>query len=427
MPFIVQLSKRGVKQKELFKDYQNARFTGLMCHDYMLYAKTASLKSKVIGTDYYPHYVFEDLMDNFGVRLGCVWEPWGDAMVGGCGLISHKGEWLYSPISKSDQMCTAFDWEFGGFYGEHLIVRHMGQYGLIDKTGEMVVEPKYDHIEVLENPGYVKVRKDGSYGVIDVTGKIIVPIEYDYVGRMSEDIIVVRNGRLFGCFDKNGVENVPMEYDEIREFVGGMARISIYGKFGFINTTGDVVVAPFSDEVENFAEGCCLVTMRNKMGLVNLEGDWIAAPMYDAGGSFSAGYAYLAQKGKYGYIDKSGEFAIPMKYSDARNFNPVNKLACVAEDGKWGVIDAQGNYVVPAEFESVLLCADGYVRVEKDGKFGIFTPGGVQLYPAECDMIDCAEDKPIFRYGVVHARLDGQRIRIDQQGNAVHQYTLMTD
>ena len=427
VPFIVQLSKRGVKEKELFKDYQNARFTGIICKDYLIYAKTSSLKSKVIGTDYYPHYVLEDLADNFGVRPICAWEPWGDAVVGGCGLISHDGKWLNAPVLKPDQMCTAYDWEFGRFYGDHLVVRHMGDYGLLNKAGEIVIEPKYDLLEMLENPGYVKAGKDGAYGVIDVTGKVIVPVEFDYIGRMSEDLIVVRKGRMYGCYDKNGTLVVPMEYEEIREFVGGMARIRIYGKFGFINTTGDVVVAPFSDEVENFAEGCCLVTMRNKVGLVNLEGDWIAAPMYEAGGSFSAGYAYLAQKGKYGFIDKAGEFVIPMKYSDARSFNPVNKLAAVAEEGKWGVIDVQGNYIVPAGYDSVVVCADGYVCVEKDGKFGIFAPDGSELFPIECDKIDCDEKSPLFRYDVVMARLEGQRIRIDKSGNPIYQYSLISE
>lgn len=427
VPFIVQLSKRGVKEKEFFKDYPNARYTGILCLDHLIYAKTASLKNKVIGTDFYPHYALEEFGDNFGVRHKCVWEPWGDAMVGGCGLISYDGKWLNAPVLKSDQMCTSFDWEFGGFSGAYLIVRHMGAFGLVNKAGELVVEPKYDLLEMLDNPAYVKVKKGDYYGVIDVTGKLIVPVEYDYVGRMSEDIIVVRKGNVYGCFDKNGTTVVPLQYDEIREFVGGMARIRIYGKFGFINTSGAVVVAPFSDEVENFSEGCCLVTMRNKVGLVNMEGDWIAAPMYDSGGSFFAGYAYLAKNGKYGYIDKSGEFVIPMKYSDARDFDPINNLAAVAEDAKWGVIDINGNYIVPAVYDNVTICGDGYICVGKDSRYGIYTPDGRELYPVECDAIECDEHSPLFRYEVASARLNDQRIRIDKQGNVIYQYSLITD
>lgn len=427
VPFILQLSKRGAREKEVYKEYRNARFTGLLCQDYMIYAKASFQNEKYTGTDFYPHFVLEDLGDNFGVRHKCVWEEWGSGLLGGCGLISHEGEWLNAPMLQADQMCTAFDWEFGGFASDHLIVRHMGRYGMLDKSGEMVVEPKYDLLEVLENPGFVKAAIDDLYGVIDVQGKVIVPLEYDYVGRMSEDIIVVRKDGMYGCFDKTGKQVVPMEYEEIREYAGGMARIRFIGKFGFIDKKGEFLVAPFSDEVENFKEDCCLVTIRNKVGFVTLQGDWIAAPMYDAGGSFSGGYAYLSQAGKYGFIDKTGEFVIPMKYSNARDFNPVYGLACVAENGMWGVIDVRGNYVVPAAYDNVVVTADGYICAEKNGKFGIFSSSGRVIYPVECDRIEHYEGKDLFRFDAVNGRLNDQRIRIDKQGNAVWQYSLLTD
>ena len=427
VPFVVQLSKRGVREKELSKDFQNARFTGLICKDYLIYAKTSYLKDKATGPDYYPHFVLEDLGDNFGVRPKCVWEDWGGGILGGCGLVSHEGEWLNTLILTPDQMCTAFDWEFTGFSSDHLIVRHMGKYGLMDRAGEMVVEAKYDLLEALENPGFIKASNDDLFGVIDVNGNVIVPLEYDYVGRMSEDIIIVRKDGMYGFYDKQGILVAPIEYKEIREFVGGMARFRGVKKFGFINTKGEYVVDPFSDETENFKEDACLVTINNKVGLVNLKGDWIAAPMYEDGGSFSGGYAYLAQAGKYGYVDKSGEFVIPMKYSGASDFHPLYGLACVSENGLWGVIDVRGNYVVPAQFDEVSVTADGYICAQKDGRYGVFSSSGRAIYPVECDNIDFEPSKNLFTYGAVNARLNGQRIRIDQQGNAVYQYSYMVD
>ena len=149
--------------------------------------------------------------------------------------------------------------------------------------------------------------------------------------------------------------------------------------------------------------------------------------MYEDGGSFSGGYAYLAQAGKYGYVDKSGEFVIPMKYSGARDFHPVYGLACVSENGLWGVIDVRGNYVVPAQFDEVSVTADGYICAQKDGRYGVFSSSGRAIYPVECDNIDFEPSKNLFTYGAVNARLNGQRIRIDQQGNAVYQYSYMVD
>ena len=426
-PLVVQVDKRGERKQSMTKDYADARFTGMICRNHMIYAKTTCLKEKHIGTDYYPHFVLDAMGDNFGVRLKCVWDEWGDGVLGGCGLVNPEGAWLNSPMLYPDQMCTSYDWEFGGFSADHLIVSHMGNYGLIDKEGRIVVETKYDYLEILENPSYVKASSGSLYGVLDVTGKVIVPIEYDYVGRMCEDIIVVRKDDKYGCFDKDGEMVVPMDYEEIREYVGGMARIRFMGKFGFIDRKGNILVAPFSDEVENFSEDFTLVTIKNKVGFVNLQGDWLAVPMYDAGSSFSGGHALLSQAGRYGYIDKTGEFVIPMSYSDARDFDPVTGLACVSKNGLWGVINTDDKFVVPARYSKVEICADGSIYVEKDGKCGVYSQDGREIFPAECEALERDGKNRMFVHGVASGRLDGQRIRIDINGNVIYQYSLLSD
>lgn len=423
MPLLVQLSKRGEVVRTMTKEYADARFSGLRCNEYLIYAKTDFKKDKPYGEEYYPHYVLEDFGDNFGVRPNCAWEQWGTAMIGGCGLVSPDGTWLSSPVLSTDQMCTSFDWEFSGFTGECLIVRHMGKYGVVNKDGVMTVDAKYDLLEALKNPAFIKAGIDDVYGVIDAEGRVIVPLEYDFVGNMSEDIIVVSKGGLYGCYDKEGKLVVPLESEEIREYVGGMARIRQNRKFGFIDKKGEILVNPFSDEVENFSEGCALVTLKDKKGFVTLQGDWITPPMYDDGSSFSGGLAALSLNGKYGYIDKSGEFVIPMQFTQAKPFNPDCRLAAVALDGKWGVMNAKGETVLPTVYDEIVVCKDGFIYARKDGKCGIFSSYGREVYPLVCDSIDYTGRDGLFTNGAVTARLNEELIRIDRLGNTVYPYS----
>ena len=218
-----------------------------------------------------------------------------------------------------------------------------------------------------------------------------------------------------------------MEYEEIREYVDGMARIRFKKRFGFIDKKGETVVAPFSDEVENFSEGFTLVTIKGKKGFVSFSGDWIAAPMYDDGKNFSAGLAPLSQSGKYGYIDKSGNFVIPMQFNNALEFDVASGLACVATAGKWGIINTSGTTVIPMEFDKVEICTDGYVYVEKNGKCGIYSHRGKVIFEPICDSIERLKGGKLFRHGVANARLNGNRIKIDEYGNIIHQYTMLTD
>ncbi len=425
-PLLVKLSKRGVEMDSKMKDYVDARFTGIICDNYQLCLKTAYVKGgSPEGGDYYPEFNLEDLGDNVGITPSCIWEKWGTGYVGGLGLTDNKGVWLHTPVLSPGQMCTAFDWEFSCFSGEYVVVRHMGLFGLMNREGELVIDTKYDVLEQLSNPDYFRVSIDGRYGVVDASGKVIVPLEHSFVGNMHEDIIVACKDDRYGCFDKSGNRIVPMEYEEIREYAGGMARIRSKGRFGFIDKKGEIIVAPFSDEVENFSDGCALVTIRNKMGFVTLQGDWVAPPMYDAGASFTGGLASLALAGKYGYMDKAGNFTIPMRYTDARQFDSRYGLAEVANGSRWGVINTRGKAVIPLEYDKVDVMSDGYICVEKDGKMGIFADNGDCVCPIVLEAVERLEDDRIFKCGVANGMLDGQRVRIDTQGNIVCQYSLL--
>lgn len=431
VPFVVQLTKRGEKNNEMILAASNARFTGIICRNHLIYAKTEFLGERLFGSDYYPHFLLESVGDNFGVHHKCVWEQWGEGLMGGCGIVSEEGKWLKRPVLQWESIPDDpyYDWEFGGFRADHLVFRHHGKYGLMDKEGRIVIEPKYDLLEILENPMYARVTLDRQSGVIDVNGKVIVPLEYDYVGRMSEDVIIVTRDGLYGCFDKTGKMVVPIEREEIREYAGGMARAnSSHGEgFGFIDKEGKWIIRPFSDEVENFVDSCALVTVWGKVGMVRLNqgggvGGWVARVAYDAGGSMSEGLAYMGSQGKFGYINKSGDFVIPQRYSHATDFR--KGMACVAMDGRWGVIDKKGNVIVPFEFNKTEIASDRYILVENEGKYGIFRPDGTVLFPTECDSVELYEDGSMFRYGTAAAMYKGERVRIDELGHVVWKYPI---
>lgn len=425
MPIVTQLNKRGERVKDLRLSYENAWMSGVICKDNILYGKVDFKNDRKLTEDYYPFFVLEDIGDHFGVNLVCAWEDWGGAEVGGCGLVSSDGRWLSAPVLLPDQTCNLYGWQFGQFVSDHLVVIYNDRYGLIDRTGKMVIEPIYDDIEILDNPSFVKVKLKDKFGVLNVDGRVIVPVEYDYVGRMSEDIIIVKQEDKYGCFDKEGKLVTPVESEEIKEYHGGMARIRLMGRYGFMDKTGNIVVAPFSDEVENFSEDFVLVTIKDKLGFVTFSGDWIVVPMYDDGSSFSGGLAYLSYKGKYGYVDTSGEFVIPMKYDGATDFNIEYGLACVSQKGKWGVINRKGEVVVPIRYDEVTIAADGYIRVQSGDKFGIYSKEGKVIYPVASEGLSFGKDGSLFRYGVAQGRLGDLRVQIDICGNRIFRYSAM--
>ena len=84
------------------------------------------------------------------------------------------------------------------------IVDHDGMYGLIDRTGNFVVEPKYDLAFNCPN-GMVSVFVNGKYGCIDISGKTIVEPQYDdFTGFNANGIAAFCMNKKWGVIDDSG-------------------------------------------------------------------------------------------------------------------------------------------------------------------------------------------------------------------------------
>jgi hypothetical protein len=66
------------------------------------------------------------------------------------------------------------------------------RYGVIDKSGKLVIAPQYEELRVLGD--VFMAKKDGKYGYIDAANTVLVPFEYS-------DITVYKNGVGYGVKD----------------------------------------------------------------------------------------------------------------------------------------------------------------------------------------------------------------------------------
>ena len=53
-----------------------------------------------------------------------------------------------------------------------------GKWGFANKSGTVVVEPKYDEVTEFNSYGYAAVKQDGKWGAINVNGDITAEIQY---------------------------------------------------------------------------------------------------------------------------------------------------------------------------------------------------------------------------------------------------------
>ena len=95
------------------------------------------------------------------------------------------------------------------------MVDNNGKYELISKTGDWILEAKYDDIEFLKpfNTWLLKEIKDDFiiYGAADSHGDIIVPLEYDHFITINDDKACWGSDDIYSVL-KAGAQNVENEY-----------------------------------------------------------------------------------------------------------------------------------------------------------------------------------------------------------------------
>lgn len=425
-PLLLQLTKWGRRRNVLTEEVGGCYMSGIKCDGFLLYAKLTSCDSG-IETDYYPRYVMEDLDDDIGITPCCVWDNWGGKAIGGCGLVNRQGEWLQAPVLSSEQECASFYWAFKEFRGDVLIFRHLGKYGVINRDGDMVIDPKYDAIEYLENPNYVRVTLGGRCGVLRVDGLTIIPIQYDYIGDMSEDIIIVGNSGRYGCYDKLGNQIIANDYTSIGEFSDGIAVVSVLNRYGYINNRGESIIPPFADMAYPFSDGCARVVVDGFTGYIDTSGEWVVPPFYDDGGNCSCGVIPVSADGSYFYINTKLRVLSHYQYSVAEDIDPKFRIARVSIDDKWGVINEYGKLIVPIKYDVVDILPDGYIYVEENGRCGVYDTYGNLCFPVIYKWIDYERGKPLYRRSIVTLRDDKSLYKIDNKGNYIYNYASFVD
>jgi hypothetical protein len=181
----------------------------------------------------------------------------------------------------------------------------------------VLVEPilEFDEIGTF-NEEVAPVRIGDKWGVINRTGEIVVPIEYGWIDEFSEGLALVNKG---GRFVSETMESTGV----------------VGGTWGFIDKTGNAVI-PFGYDFEygsgSFHEGLAIVKKGDKWGYIDKTGNVILPIEYEWAWDFNEGLG-LVRKGyqpdpQWNYIDKNGKIVLTVKYSSAASFSDGLAEAC---------------------------------------------------------------------------------------------------
>lgn len=333
------------------------------------------------------------------------------------------------------------------------------KWGFINRMGQVVVPPKYDHISNFSN-GMAQIATGtwvsnwpvrsfyGKYGYINIEGDEVIPPQYDGGQNFYEGVATVwKNGKCL-AIDPTGKELVSLaQYDSVYGFYDGLARVKLNGKWGFIDKEGKEVIPPVLeyDNIRDFKNGFARVENGTwedgyTYSYISKDGKEIAPieKYNDAAWRFSDGLAWVHTGGqyargcviggKYGFIDTFGKEVISLKYDEVTDFS--EGVAVVRQKNDWSIIDITGEKLVSlgSKYDYVSGFSDGLACVRKNSnlvwddsgnldilgwRFGFIDKTGKEVIPVQY------ESGGEFHEGLAAVRVDGKYGYIDKDGTVI--------
>ncbi|MCX7943069.1 MAG: WG repeat-containing protein [Deltaproteobacteria bacterium] len=271
---------------------------------------------------------------------------------------------------------------------------------------------------------------DGEWGFIDKEGNVVVDFKYDGVRSYSNGVAVVIKENKVGLVDYNGREILKPSFSDISDFQGEYSyfviRREIDGRisesYGFINNKGKVVTEPrygyvkfvykdvaavkkgsdskyfllkivgeqrltdeIFDDINYFSEDRAVFKSGEKFGVINMSGNKIVDAIYDEIRDYRNGYAIAKIGKKFGLLDKDGKVVLDFVYNDIVGLK--NNYVTFNTRGKYGIMELKSkNIVIEPKFDMLSLLSDS---------FATFCNGNC----IKCDGSSCDIDTRAYEFG----------------------------
>jgi len=288
------------------------------------------------------------------------------------------------------------------------------KYGLIDYSGNVIVEAIYEEITGLPyKSGELKIKKESKYGVISVEGKELIKAEYDYIegdkyyseeNKSAGYVIGIKNeyGYKYGYLDKNKKQVLDIKYNNI-ERVFDIKSDDVYllafdnGKGAIIKNKKEITSYEFTKIEKVESENLYWVEKAGKYGILDLSGKFILNPEYDE--LYVEGVNIFAKKDGENYVfDLEGKLKKDIDYAKKYKTGNENYYITVNNDGLYGVVDRSNNKIINNEYVYLEYAfGDCFIVSNQEGKTGVVGKDNNRIIDIKYDIVEKIQNGNIIQ------------------------------
>lgn len=168
-------------------------------------------------------------------------------------LIPYRKGNLWGYCDSTKKIIIEPAWDRADVFGKTTaVVQKNGRFGIIDRTGKVIIQPLYYWIESEEHHGLreIMLTTYGDHGAINAAGVFVIPMQYEWLTWRGPFLEGMKGRGKCGVFDSLGRIVVPFIYRNRGDFPESMGDSGQFamcrnGKWGVVDTAGKIVI-PFS-------------------------------------------------------------------------------------------------------------------------------------------------------------------------------------
>lgn len=250
------------------------------------------------------------------------------------------------------------------FKKDYAIVYQNQRQGLINRSGQFILEPTYREVKV-RNDGSIQARQIDSWFFLDGQNSLIKQYRADAINPLSPDHYA----------------------------------IEVSGKFQLTNNTFTPLHADYFSSLSIFQKSKALYRNAGKTGLIDTEGKILIPAKYN---QLMIDPPYLLASLDIGYktrwilLDSSGNTLSEKHYEHILPFN--GKFFPVRNRGYWGAVNAEGKEIVTCVHDSLVQQTGNHIVVKFRGEFGIINLRENWIITPQAKPLKVLNDEMYFEY-----------------------------
>ncbi|MBU1238117.1 WG repeat-containing protein, partial [Myxococcota bacterium] len=131
-----------------------------------------------------------------------------------------------------------------------------GRAGFIDKSGTVVIKPRFDWTDEYFRGPYCRASLKKKMGIIDRSGKWVIQPRFFSIGYPSGGYVTVSDKKYKSAFvSMKGVRLTPYIYDRIEPFLRGECLVVKGDKYGILNSSLKPLIPIVYDHLTPFRDG----------------------------------------------------------------------------------------------------------------------------------------------------------------------------